>query len=266
VKNPYDFTMNLSLQVGKLLKNRFNAGVIETSYKTDASIVTESDLFADELITQSILKEYPKDIILSEELHSNPSDLGEVTWVVDPLDGTTNFALGLQYWGVSIARLLEGQLQCAAIYFPLIDELYSAEYQHGAFLNGIQIHTKAPDPGQPAAFFSCCSRTFRLYHVSIPYKPRILGSAAYTLCAVARGIAVLGFDATPKIWDIAAGWLIACEAGGAVETFDKDLIFPLTESLDYSLRNYPTLVAADAAMLPRARSQIRPKISGQNIN
>jgi myo-inositol-1(or 4)-monophosphatase len=258
VKNPHDFLINLSLQVGNILKDRFNSGGIESKIKSDTSLVTESDLLADRLITQSILQNFPNDIILSEELNTNLNKTGQIIWIVDPLDGTTNFALGLHYWGVSIARLIDGHPQSAAIYFPMINELYSAEYHHGAYLNGRQIHTKTPNANQPAAFFSCCSRTFRHYHVSIPYKARILGSAAYTFCAVASGIAVLGFEATPKIWDIAAGWLIVSEAGGAVELLDHELVFPLTEHMDYNQQSYPTLIAASANMLPKARSQIKP--------
>jgi myo-inositol-1(or 4)-monophosphatase len=175
---------------------------------------------------------------LSEELNPNLHDNGEAIWVVDPLDGTTNFVLGIQYWGISIARLIEGQPQCAAIYFPMIDELYYAERRKGAFLNGKRIHTSAPNRDKPAAFFSCCSRTYRLYNVSVPYKARIFGSAAYTFCSVARGSAVLGFEATPKIWDIAAGWLIVSEAGGVVETLENQKVFPLSGGLDYTQHSY----------------------------
>jgi myo-inositol-1(or 4)-monophosphatase len=258
VKNPYEFAVNLSFEVGNLIRDRFYSGDISSVRKPDESLVTESDFMADEIITQSIMHDFPQDIILSEEHKTILNHPGEAIWVVDPIDGTTNFTLGLHYWGVSIARLILGQPECAAVYFPMIDELYSAKYQQGAFLNGKKIHTKSPNPDQPAAFFSCCSRTFRRYHVSIPYKTRILGSAAYTFCAVARGIAVLGFEATAKIWDIAAGWLIVCEAGGAVETQDNEPIFPLTEGIDYHQRSYPTFVAADEDVLHKARRQIKP--------
>lgn len=258
MKNPHEFVIDLSLQVGNLLKDRFIKGGIGSVRKFDTSLVTESDFLADKIITQSIFQNYPQDAIVSEEFNSSLSTLAESIWIVDPLDGTTNFVLGLPYWGVSIARVLNGKLDCAACYFPMIDELYSAVHNRGAFLNGKQIHTQTPVANQPAPFFSCCSRTYGRYQVRIPYKTRILGSAVYTFCAVASGIAVLGLEATPKIWDIAAGWLIVSEAGGAVETLDNESVFPIIEGLDYSKRNYATICAAGSSMLTKARSQITP--------
>jgi myo-inositol-1(or 4)-monophosphatase len=259
VKNPLEFAVNLSRTVGHLLQDRYESGNIEAKIKADTSLVTEADLLADRLITQSIIDEFPQDTILSEEINSVLKNNGKAIWVIDPLDGTTNYTLGVQYWGISIARLTEGQPQSAVIYFPMINELYSAERDQGALLNGKHIHTKPPNRELPAAFFSCCSRTFRHYDIKIPYKPRIFGSAAYSFCAVARGIAVLGFEATPKIWDIAAGWLIVSEAGGAVETLDDQIAFPLTEDLDYSQKSFPTVIASAPNLLPMARSHIKPK-------
>lgn len=257
--SPLEFAINLSYKVGKILSDQFYSGVSSTERKPDNSIVTESDLIAENLIHSSIQKEYPQDNVLSEECNTRFILDSKVIWVVDPLDGTTNFTLGLQYWGVSIARVVSGQVQCAATYFPLLDELYSAELHNGAFLNGKRIHVKGPNPAQPAAFFSCCSRTFRRYQVNLPYKTRILGSAVYTMCAVARGLAVVGFEANPKIWDIAAGWLIVQEAGGFIETQNNKQVFPLIQGLDYSLEDFPIIVASTHDLMNKARNQITPK-------
>jgi myo-inositol-1(or 4)-monophosphatase len=145
------------------------------------------------------------------------------------------------------------------VYFPLLDELYTAQLGRGAFLNGEPIQVKPPTPDQPTAFFACCGRTHRHYTVSVPYKPRILGSAAYSLCAVARGAAVLGFETTPKLWDLAAAWLVLQQAGGAVETYAGSQPFPLQNGLDYSQLPYPTLFAATPGLLSRGREWIQPK-------
>jgi myo-inositol-1(or 4)-monophosphatase len=256
---PFEFAIKLSYKVGDILRDRFTSGILNSERKPDNSIVTESDLLAEDIIVRSIQEEFPDDNILSEELNTRFVPKNNVTWVVDPLDGTTNFALGLEYWGVSIARIEGGQVQSATAYFPLLDEMYSAELLHGSFMNGKQIQTKGPNPEQPAAFFSCCSRTFRRYLVNIPYKTRILGSAVYTMCSVARGLAVLGFEANPKIWDIAAGWLIVMEAGGIVETLDNKHVFPLTKDIDYSKEDFPTLAASSQKLMTKARKQIKPK-------
>ena len=105
-------------------------------------------------------------------------------------------------------------------YFPLLNELYTAQRGQGAWLNGNPIHTRPPDPDQPYGFFACCSRTHRRYQISIPYKPRILGSAAYSFCMLARGAALIGMEVSPKIWDIAGAWLLVQEAGGCIEPLE----------------------------------------------
>lgn len=231
-----------------------------TQLKADRSVVTQADLAADALISQAIKQEYPGDLILSEEaqpqLEANPSG---AVWIIDPLDGTTNFSLGLPFWGVSIAQVVGGAPQNAVIYFPKLDELYTATQGQGAQFNGNPLVIKPPSADQHAAFFSCCSRTFRHYQVRIPYKPRILGSATYSLCCVARGIALIGFEAMPKIWDIAATWLLVREAGGSIETYNHLQPFPARKNIDYNQVNYPTLAAATPALLNWARSKITPK-------
>jgi myo-inositol-1(or 4)-monophosphatase len=254
------FASHLARQAGELLLGYFNRADNQTQLKADNSIVTAADVAADHLIKQSIQEAYPADILLSEELQTVYPKISDGTvWIIDPLDGTTNFSLGLYYWGVSIARLRDVQVELAALYFPLLDELFTARRGQGAFLNGEPIHVKPPDPGQPASFFACCGRTHRRYDVRVPYKPRILGSAAFSFCSVARGIALIGFEATPKIWDIAAVWLLVEEAGGVIESYNQDAPFPLVPGLDYSQHNFPTLAAATRGLIQKARSWIQPK-------
>ena len=145
------------------------------------------------------------------------------------------------------------------MYFPLVQELYTAQLGHGAALNGQTLAIASPDPRNRTTFFSCCSRTYKRYQVSVPYKTRILGSASYSLCAVARGIALVSFEATPKIWDIAGGWLLIQEAGGAIETLDGSQPFPVQLDRSYERQNFPTLAAATPALLQRSHSQIVPR-------
>ncbi len=243
----------------------FNSSQLHTRRKADHSPVTDADIAADQFIKTTILKNYPDDQILSEELHpsysAEHSSAAKQTglWIVDPLDGTTNFSLGLHYWGVLITRLVAGMPQVAVMYFPLLNELYLTHQGEGAFLNETRIQVEPPDPDRPWTFFSCCSRTHKRYHINIPYKTRILGSAGYSLCAVAHGTALISFEATPKIWDIAAGWLLINEAGGVIQTLDQSQPFPLQTGIDYSRQSYPTLAAATPELAFRARQQIQPK-------
>ena len=254
-----EFAIELSRRTASLLLTYFSPNGLTSTLKADKTIVTEADVAADQLISDTIHLHYPQESVLSEELQPVSSGSAAAVWVIDPLDGTTNFSLGLPIWGVSIARLEEGMPKIAVVNFPAIGELYTAELGKGAWLNGEPIRVKPPIPGQPTAFFSCCTRTFRRYEVSLRYKSRVLGSAAYSWCAVARGMALIAFEVTPKIWDLAGGWLVVQEAGGAVGTYDQAQLFPLEVDCDYRLRNFPTLMAATPELLAQARQQIKPK-------
>ena len=254
-----EFATHLARQAGELLRQRFNLSGTQATLKPDRSFVTEADRAADAFISDALSRAYPQDAIISEEqLTSLPAPAPGV-WVVDPLDGTTNYSLGLHVWGVSIARLVNGWPETAALYFPLIDELYTAQRGMGAFLNGQPTFTHPPDPSQPLSFFACCSRAHRRYQINIPYKTRILGSAAYSLCLVSRGAALLGFEATTKLWDIAAAWLVVSEAGGEIATFDGSSPFPPQPGSDYGKIYYPTLAAANAELAQKAHTWIQPK-------
>lgn len=267
------FATQLALRTGRMLRAHFSLSGSQVDLKEDQTIVTEADLDADRLISQAIQERFPEDELLSEELwsryarqkpgsaedSSSKYRLDKPVWVIDPLDGTTNFSLGLHYWGVSIARLVDGWPETAALYFPILEELYTAQRGSGAYLNSDRIYARIPQDDRPTAFFSCCSRTHRRYKVKVRYKTRILGSAAYDLCSVARGVAVLGFQATPKIWDIAGAWLVIEEAGGVVETHDESKPFPLIVAEDYNQQIYPTLAAANREVLSKGRAWIRPR-------
>lgn len=260
---PLQFAVSLARQAGDLLLDFFQHSDLKTNFKPDHSVVTEADLAADELISKAIREQYPGDLLLSEETLTRYPNGTNLTlhplWIIDPLDGTTNFSLGLHFWGISIARLVEGRPEAAVLYFPLIKEIYTAERGRGASLNDKPIHIQSPRVEYPLPFFACCSRTFRQYNVEVPYKIRILGSACYTFCAVARGIAVLGFEATPKIWDITGAWLLVEEAGGTIETLHGSEPFPLETAMDFVGMDFPTLAAATPQFASKAREQIHPR-------
>ena len=105
----------------------------------------------------------------------------------------------------------------------------------------------------------CCSRTYRSYDVGIRYKTRILGSAAYSFCTVARSMALIAFEARPKIWDLAAAWLVVQEAGGYISAYDDRSPFPLIPGTDYSQVDYPTLAATSPALMQKGKTQIQLK-------
>lgn len=263
METPLEFAARLAKQAGALLHEQFCSGEWSASLKFDRSVVTSADLSAEQLIQRAIQERFPNDFLLSEELHPQLEveaiETNRAVWIVDPLDGTTNFSLGLVYWGVLIARLIHGWPMVAAAYFPAIGELYTAQKGLGAWLNDDPLVIRPPDEKRPLSFFACCSRTHRRYDVRVPYKARILGSAAYTFCSVARSIAVLGFEATPKIWDLAAPWLVVSEAGGVIQAHCDVQPFPLKPGVDYSAVYFPTLAGANREYFERARQWISPK-------
>ena len=253
------FATDLAKKAGALLLNYYQPKGIHADLKSDSTVVTEADLAADQLIRESIEQAYPDDGIISEEAGTIfPQGKSDV-WIVDPLDGTTNFSLGIQHWGIALSRITDGYPDLGVLYFPLLDELYTAEKGGGASLNGTQLTVKVSDASQPMSFFLCCSRTFRHYDVSVRYKTRILGSAAYGLCTVARGSARLAFEVTPKVWDFSASWLITQEAGGFIAPLNGDSPFPLIPGIDYEKLSYPMLAAASQEMWEEGRQQIIPK-------
>jgi myo-inositol-1(or 4)-monophosphatase len=255
-----EFTIQLARRAGELLRSHFSAQGFAARRKADNTVVTEADLAADRLITDAICQAYPSDAIISEEQHTALEGPARPTWVIDPLDGTTNFSLGFPIWGVSIARLLNGQPSLGVVYFPLLDECYSAEHGFGAFYNGLPMTIPPYDPvDQRQHAFACCARTHQRYRVSVPYKYRILGSAAYNLCSVARGSALVSFDTVAKLWDIAAAWLIVEEAGGVTGCLNGASPFPALSGSDFAALPFPTLGAATPDLLAQTRAHIQPK-------
>jgi myo-inositol-1(or 4)-monophosphatase len=257
--NTLDFATQLAKNTGKLLLEYYQPKGLDVNIKPDHTVVTEADLSADQFLRDSLSESYPNDGILSEEAGTTfPTDKSAV-WIIDPLDGTTNFSLGLHYWGISISRLINGYPELGVLYFPLLNELFTSVKGEGAYLNGHKLVVNPPTPDQPTSFFSCCSRGNRYYTIEIRYKTRILGSAAYGLVTVARGSAILAFEVTPKVWDFAASWLITQEAGGIIAPYEGESPFPLLPGIDYESRSYPLLTGATTEILTEGKAKIKRK-------
>lgn len=259
MNTPLDFATQLAIATGEILKKYYQSTGITAHTKADKSAVTEADLAADRFLSDEIQRAFPQDGLVSEEAGTTYPEGKSAVWVIDPLDGTTNFSMGLHHWGVAINRFLNGEPELTALYFPIIDELFTAQRGVGAFINGTRIYAKTPDENQPFSFFSCCSRTIRNYQIDLRYKTRILGASAYGLSTVARGNAVLAFETTPKIWDFAGSWLLTEEAGGVVRVFDGSSPFPLVPGTDYQDKSYPILVAATPQLWMEGQQKITRK-------
>lgn len=249
---------SLAVEAGDLLMEYFRQEENLTAIKKDRTLVTEADLAADTLVTDTLQTQFADDGIISEE--GQTQSLGQdFTWVIDPLDGTTNFSQRLHYWGVSIALFRQGLPAYGVVHFPAVSETFSARAGAGAQLNNQELILSPDDHKRSHAFFVHCSRMHQLYQSDVPYKTRSLGAAAYHLCSVAKGTAILAFESRTHIWDFAAGWLIITEAGGAVESYQQAPPFPIQTGLDYNEINYPLIGAVDKGILNFAKARITEK-------
>jgi myo-inositol-1(or 4)-monophosphatase len=253
-----DFIKSAAVQTGKLLLDHFYNGNRQGELKADRTLVTKADQNADLLLQNLIKEKYPDDGILSEE-GSTVFPENDHVWVLDPLDGTVNFSLGLHYWGVSISHLKNGVPQTAAVYFPVVDELFSASRAEGAELNGTPLLVSNPPVDSPYPVFVHCSRMHDKYQVKLPYKTRSLGVAAYHLCLITKGTAALAFESTPKLWDFAGSWLIVEEAGGLIRAYGERQPFPAQPGIKYSDHPYAILASASSEGMREAVAGIRKK-------
>jgi myo-inositol-1(or 4)-monophosphatase len=237
----------------QLLKDFGQAQAVE---KADGSLVTRSDRWSDEELRRAIAEAFPDHGVLSEEVeHIFPAN--DWCWIVDPIDGTTNFTRGIPIWGISLGLLYRGTPIFGHVYLPPLGQAFHGFWSgasgidcpHGAFLNHQPIHTSAEQPSGNQ-FFSLCARSTALLEQPVPCKIRMLGVATYNLLMVAAGIALGGVEATPKIWDIAAVWAIVQAAGGVWVALELQPIFPLEVGQNYGDRAYPTLAVSQAELVP----------------
>jgi myo-inositol-1(or 4)-monophosphatase len=213
-----------AIAAGRLLMKRFRTH-FAISHKGDTNLVTELDVAAEELIVSRILKAFPGHAILAEEKHSQTGNAAH-TWVVDPLDGTTNYAHGYPAFAVSIGLQVGPCLEWGAVYNPNLDELFIARRGGGARLNGKAIRvSKTADLGASllATGFPYDIRTSAEnnldYFAEFSLKARAVrraGSAALDLCYVAAGRFEGFWELKLSPWDCAAGYLMVREAGGVV--------------------------------------------------
>ncbi|MGC9506179.1 inositol monophosphatase family protein [Baaleninema sp.] len=242
------FSQTLTHQVGEKLLDDFGGATPEE--KNDGSLVTKSDVWADKALREAIRQEFPEHGILAEESSQTFPDT-EWCWVIDPIDGTTNFARGIPVWGISLGLLYRGTPVFGLVHFPPIQQRFHGFYPGetglevptGAYLNGALIRVSSDDPSGNH-LFSFCSRSLAWARHPFPCKVRMVGAATYNLLTVGCGVALGAVEATPKVWDIAAVYPIL-QAAGAIWVFlDGESAFPLVEGWDYLKQPFPSLVVS----------------------
>jgi myo-inositol-1(or 4)-monophosphatase len=242
-----DLACEVAVAAGRLLIGSGGRPEVVATKSSPTDVVTEADEAAEALIRGLIGEKRPGDRILGEEggeTGAGPGGPGgqggrsDVRWIVDPLDGTVNYLYGLPDWAVSVAAEVDGTVVAGAVFVPRRDELYSARLGHGAWLSSGALDWRGEDAGSPVRL--ACNRDVPLAQALVatgfgyaagrrqvqgdvlravlPLVRDIRrgGSAAVDLCSVASGTVDAYYERGVNLWDIAAGGLIAAEAGAQV--------------------------------------------------
>ena len=227
---------HLARGAGEILRASFG-GRLRVDHKGVIDLVTEADHRSEAYLLGEIQRRFPGHKIVAEESGETAGADGQV-WYIDPLDGTINYAHGVPIFSVSIAFAEAGRMRLGVVYDPLRDECFSAQEGQGAWLNGQQLHVSEAqelDQGLLVTGFPYDIRTnpannlenyarFALHSQGV----RRLGSAALDLCYVAAGRFDGFWEIRLNAWDVAAGGLIAEQAGARVTNLagETDYITP----------------------------------------
>jgi myo-inositol-1(or 4)-monophosphatase len=222
INSCFNYIYKVTRDAGKILVDSFNDPRIIKN-KGVIDIVTDADLNCEKFLIDKIKLKYPEHSILSEE-DGVTDNKGDFLWIIDPLDGTTNYSRRLPIFCISIAFVYQNEIKFGLVYAPLLNYYFYAIKGKGAFLNKKPINVSNTDDINKSFLvtgFPYDIRTTNDDNVNIftsllkqSLAIRRLGSAALDLCFVASGVFDCFWELKLKLWDIAAGGLILEEAGG----------------------------------------------------
>ncbi len=215
-------------KAGSYQRHRFTSQ-LNVDLKGDKDLVTEVDRESERLIVEHLLTRFPEHTILAEE-GEYPQDRSTLRWIIDPVDGTTNYAHGFPWFCVSIGLEAAGEIVAAVIFNPIYDELFTATKGGGAYLNGRKLGVSGHSPLKNSLLgtgfpYDCATDPANNFDNFIAFQKaargiRRAGAAALDLAAVAAGRLDGFWELKLKPWDVAAGILMVREAGGMVTGFD----------------------------------------------
>lgn len=255
--------MNYNQYLTQAMKWAKNAGDVTLHYfrnpdlksetkLNDFDVVTEADKAAERVIIEGIRQEFPSHSILSEESGKTCMPDSEWLWVIDPLDGTTNFKQGLPVYSISIALQYRGETVAGVVYVPYLSEMFHAAKGAGAFLNGRQLHCGENDrlatmvvaTGMPYDRDRHPDNNLdNISRVCMHVRGiRRMGSAAIDLAYTAAGYFDAYWELNLNLWDIAAGVLLVREAGGTVESIRNDRNHSIMAGSEKSLKIFRALI------------------------
>jgi myo-inositol-1(or 4)-monophosphatase len=225
-----NFAIQTARDAGRVLAEKFGRA-LQVSNKGDIDLVTEADLAAERLIVERVRSYHPRHAVLAEESGESQREdqPSEFKWIIDPLDGTTNYAHGYPCFCVSIALEQAGEVVVGVVYDPVREELFAAERGGGATMNGRRV--RVSDVEEMNSAMVCTgfpydvrdrgdfARHFRNF-IMTAQAVRRDGSAALDLAYVAAGRFDGFWEEGLRPWDVAAGKLLVEEAGGRVSRYD----------------------------------------------
>jgi len=215
-------------EAGSIAMNHFrDLANLEVNKKSSRDLVTKADVEVEAYLKKVLEREYPQYGFWGEESGQTADQSSR--WIVDPIDGTHSFAKGQYFWSISVALEIDGELVFGAVYAPALDDYYCAEKGKGASKNGraVQVSDEALLAESMIATGFACLRSYlkdnnlaRFCRIAeVTTGQRRFGSAAMDLCLVADGQVDAFWEQELNLYDVAAGALIAKEAGGSVTDF-----------------------------------------------
>lgn len=246
------------------LRPRLLAGTGNEDWRTkaDGTPVTEADEEADDRLAEGIRAAFPYHGILSEERDTAAPDAAWC-WVIDPIDGTSNYISGLPWWCVSVALTHDGDPVLALVDAPALGSRWTAVRGEGATRDGRPLRVRAPVDWRderlrhvPLMLTTGTARRARA--AGIRLNPRVMGSTALDICAVADGTAAGSLAMVPHVWDVAAATLLVAEAGGVASTLRGRELLPLRRGEEYRDRSAVVATGPSAGWIDEVLGDLPP--------
>lgn len=254
-----------ALEAGALLKEGNKTSFHVETKDGKQNLVTEYDIASQKLIINKIKGRFPQHRFLAEEEGVSDAPSDQILWIIDPLDGTVNFAHHIPFFAVSIAAARGKEILAAAVYHPHLDELFAAEKGSGAFLNGRRIHVSKHKNFEEAMLstgfpydvdknpLGCIDRFAKMAVLGSPI--RRIGVASLDLSYVAAGRFDVFWEVGLHPWDMAAGKLLIEEAGGKVSLYD---------GANHPIYSYLPLLATNGLLHERMVSYLKEDLKDDN--
>jgi myo-inositol-1(or 4)-monophosphatase len=257
----------VAVQAGEIALSSF--GRISPEIKGDSSFVTAADRAVEEYIREQLGKLFPDDSVIGEEFAHDDKGTSGYSWIIDPIDGTTNYVYGLPHWAVCIARVTkDGIPDIGVVNLPVFGETYTGALGHGAAVNGRPLKVSAPVHPENEQLLAVWSSAFNQINLEFKGKVRIIGSTMVKFLYQANNCYIGALTPDVHAWDVAAGMPILSEAGGEIRLRDGRPFERLDIDPEHGFKVPPLVLSPPdtydyvRAMFEVKRSETTPGVSG----